>query len=70
MQRYEYLVISRYRPEGKGKITIVSKINNEDVGKQNIEFYSYLNKIGAEGWDLVGFDGWAQEFILKRQISE
>ena len=68
MQRYEYLFISRYRPDGKDKGTVVRSINTEYVLKQKIEFYSYLNKLGSDGWEVVGFDGMRGEYILKREL--
>ena len=67
MQRYEYLVISSYRLYGKGKNTVVSSINNEYVREQNIEFYSYLNKLGSDGWEVVAVDS-VVFFILKRDL--
>ena len=66
MQRWEYLVLTTGKIGGK---QILTWINDNGVNKQKIEFYSYLNKLGNDGWEVVAANGEMNSyanFVLKR----
>ncbi|MFZ2097754.1 MAG: hypothetical protein WAV05_14075 [Anaerolineales bacterium] len=61
MQKWEY---TRIDYGGGTTSQWVSYVNNQDLRKDNINLYAYLNKLGEEGWELVSHD--AQVIYLKR----
>lgn len=63
MQKWEHMTITANLPSGK----IITFINDKAVGMRNIAFYPYLNKLGDEGWEVVGYSN--NTFILKRPKS-
>jgi hypothetical protein len=61
MKKWEYLLISRLDDE-------VFFIQNEKVINQKIDFYSHIDKLGAEGWEIVAveYDNFSPTYVLKR----
>ena len=66
MQKWEYLVLTTGKIGGKQTLTW---INDNQVNEQKIGFYSYLNKLGDDDWEVVAAHGEMNSyayFVLKR----
>jgi len=65
MQQWEHLFIER---TSQGEIYIVNAINGKQTGDNPPEFFSYIAKIGDEGWSLV-VSSHITQYIFKRPKS-
>ena len=74
MQKWEYMTIYR----AGGYIGKVSYINEQVAGKNTFfggwkgdDFYTLLNKLGQQGWEVTGLSGHEGGFyvVLKRPIG-
>lgn len=71
MQKWEYMVIRSYGG-------VVMLVNGQEVGSMvgtqpmGDMLYDYLNRVGEEGWNVVGMGGVREgsEIILKRSLDE
>ena len=61
MQKWEYLTVI----EASIIHHIVLEINGKDVKSNKWDFFSYINRLGEEGWELVGI-GSGLHYIFKR----
>ena len=52
-----------------GKHTRLIWVDDQDMNKQQIDFWTYLEQLGEKGWEVVDFDGSQSNygtFVLKR----
>jgi len=63
--KWEYLSVTF---STRGNKMYLHFINDEDLSQQKIDWFSYLNKLGEEGWELVNFSG--AEYVFKRQKAQ
>jgi hypothetical protein len=67
MEKWEYMLVRSYGG-------VVMRVNDQEAGKMagatpvGQSLHEYLNRVGAEGWEVVGMAGVREgaEIILKR----
>ena len=66
MQKWEYIEVAAWRNEGGifGTMKIEVEHRNDDYHtyQKGETFYSFIKKLGEEGWELITVDGGVYHF--------
>jgi hypothetical protein len=67
VQKWEYLIVSSAYDKGNDK---AKRVNGQELQNwKRTDLYEYINQLGEEGWELVGYsaDRFANQYMaLKR----